>query len=624
MMIKSKLYFLLIIFLAFAGKANSQCLVMASNVAQATCNQNNGVVELTFNGGTPPYSVNFNGIPLGTLSNTLQISGLGPGTYGFSVTDINNTVCTGDVSVNVSSILNFPPQVSISSVPPSCDTCIDGSIIAMVTGTAPFTYMWSNGSTTSNQYNLPCGLYNLVVTDANGCSTTVAPMLNCAGAGTHYLRGKTFYDANNDSIYNVGDYPLSNQTVQLHPSNLIVYSNINGDYSFLVDTGSYQLAFVPQSNSAFQHAIGPDTLNVNVTNQSILNLDFPLLPDSYSSNYTVFSNFWLPRCNSIQSLITAVTNNGTTVDSLNVHIVFPPSITYQSSTSLALVNGDTLIYPLNSVLPGQTVYLYSAFLLPGAGSQLSISSFVSKIDSNNNATSFDTTTTNTQIICGCDPNDKQVSPQIAFITIDSTLNYLIRFQNTGSDTTFKVVIIDTLDATINPATFKLQATSHPCQVFRENNILKFVFDNILLPDSNTNEPLSHGYIFFSVDVIDNSSCMTVTNKAHIFFDANADVETPYAFTTFVVCVGVSEVKNNGDLNVFPNPTSEFINLNFEKIVNHQYSFSLFNSNGQVLISKRNLETELINLSSDLVTGIYLLEVTDNTTNKSYHSKIQIK
>ena len=614
----------IVIFTMISQRSSAQCLVSAANITLASCNQNNGVVELTFNGGTPPYSVNFNGLPLGTLSNTLQISGLGPGTYGFSVTDINNTVCTGDVSVMVSSILSFPPQISISSVPPSCDTCMDGSIIAMVTGIAPFTYMWSNGSTTSNQYNLPCGLYNLVVTDANGCSTTVAPMLNCAGAGTHYLRGKTFYDVNNDSVYNVGDYPLSNQTVQLLPTNLIVYSNLNGDYSFLVDTGSYQLAFVSQSNSAFQHAVVSDTLTVNVTNQSILNLDFALLPDSASSDYTVFSNFWLPRCNSIQSLITAVTNNGTTIDSLNVHIVFPASVGYQNSTSLALVNGDTLIYPLNAVLPGQTVYLYSSFLLPSAGSQLSISSFVSKIDSNNIATSFDTTTTNTQIICGCDPNDKQVSPQVAFVGIDKTLNYLIRFQNTGNDTTFKVVVIDTLDAQINPNSFKLIAYSHPCQVIKDGNILQFVFDNILLPDSNTNEAESHGYVFFSTDVNDNSNSMSIQNKAHIYFDANADVETPYAYTSFVVCVGVSEVLKNGELEVFPNPTSEFINLNFEKIESHQYYFSLYNSAGQLLISKRKLDSEIIKLPSDLVKGIYLLEVTDNTTNKSYHSKIQIK
>jgi uncharacterized repeat protein (TIGR01451 family) len=595
---------------------------MASNVAPATCNQNNGLVELNFTGGLPPYSVNFNGIPLGTMSNTLQINGLAPGNYSFSVIDQTNTICTGVVSVMVSSVFNNPPTVTLSAVPASCFSCWDGSISAMAIGTAPFTFLWSTGSTTPNLYNVTCGTYNLVVTDANGCSSVDTVVLNCNP--TLYLQGKTYYDTNNDGVFNVGDYPLPNQIVELLPSNQIVYSNFNGDYSFLVDTGSYQLAFLPQSGNPFQNVNGSDTLNVLVTNASILNLDFALYPDSLVTDYLAMSNFWLPRCNSIQTLLTAVTNYGTTIDSLHVNIIFPSSISFFNSSSFNVLNGDTLSYYLSGVLPGQTIYLNSNFLLPGGGIQFPIKSYVTSIGQNGNQTSYDTTTVNTLIICGCDPNDKQVSPQTAFITLDSTLNYLIRFQNTGTDTTFKVVVIDTLEATINPSTFKLQATSHPCQVFRENNILKFVFDNILLPDSNTNEPLSHGFIFFSVNVVDNSSCMTVTNKAHIFFDANADVETPYSFTTFVVCVGLQENNENSNLTVYPNPALDFINLNFDFNNEHQYGFSLFNSFGQVVIDNQILSSSKINLSSELVTGVYLLEILDKTDNFKFKTKIQIK
>lgn len=609
-------------FFAFAGNANCQCLVTATNTAPATCNQNNGLVELTITGGTGPYLVSFNGIPLGTMSNTLQINGLAPGNYSFSVTDQTNTVCTGDVSVMVSSVFNNPPTVTLSAVPASCFSCWDGSISAMAIGTAPFTFLWSTGSTTPNLYNVTCGTYNLVVTDANGCSSVDTVVLNCNP--TLYLQGKTYYDTNNDGVFNAGDYPLPNQIVELLPSNQIVYSNLYGDYSFLVDTGSYQLAFLPQSGNPFQNVNGSDTLNVLVTNASILNLDFALYPDSLVTDYLAMSNFWLPRCNSIQTLITAVTNYGTTTDSIHVNVVFPPAISFFNSSSFSVLNGDTLSYYLSGVMPGQTVYLNSNFLLPGGGTQFPIKSNVTSVDQNGIQTSFDTTTVNTQIICGCDPNDKQVSPQTAFITIDSTLNYLIRFQNTGTDTTFKVVVIDTLESTINPSTFKLQATSHPCQVFRENNILKFVFDNILLPDSNTNEPLSHGYIFFSVNVVDNSSCMTVTNKAHIFFDANADVETPYSFTTFVVCVGLQENNENSNLTVYPNPALDFINLNFDFNNEHQYGFSLFNSIGQVVIDNQILSSSKINLSSELATGVYLLEILDKIDNFKYKTKIQIK
>lgn len=601
--------------------AKAQCLVTASNITPSSCGQNNGVVEMTFSAGTPPYAVNFNGLPLGTSNTTLQINGLGPGSYSFSVTDQNNIICTGDVSVTVSALSTLPPQVTISNMPPSCDTCFDGIITAMAIGTAPFTYLWSNGVTMPNLMNVPCGTYNLVVTDANGCSSLDTIVLNCPGNSKYYMRGKTYYDSNNDSNYNVGDYPLINQMVKLLPSNQFVYSNWNGDYSFLVDTGSYQLVFIPQVGSPFQHVNGLDTISVNVSNQSILNLDFGLFPDSSCSNYVALSNFWLPRCNSTQSLITTVVNNGTTIDSLQIKVVFPSSFVFLSSNSVTTLSADTLTYYISGIAPGQTSYLFSYFLLPAIGNQLPISTYVTAIN-NGISTSYDTTTVNTQIICGCDPNDKQVSPQLALVGIDSTLNYLIRFQNTGTDTTFKVVVIDTLDANLNPASFKLFATSHPCQVFRENNILRFVFDNILLPDSNSNEAASHGYIFFSVDVEDNSISMTIPNKAHIFFDANADVETPFATSTFVVCVGITEMKNQ-DLKVFPNPASDLINLNFDWNSNHQYSYLLFDAIGQMIISNQNLTANKINLSADLPKGIYLLEILDNTAQQKFTTKIQI-
>ena len=607
--------------LAGVMAAKAQCLVTAANITPSSCGQNNGVVEMTFSAGTPPYSVNFNGIPTGTFTSTLLINGLGPGQYFFSVTDQTNTICTGDVSVIVSSIPGNPPSVTLSTVPSSCYTCWDGTISAMAIGTAPFTYLWSTGTTTPNLYNVTCGTYDLVVTDANGCTSVDTVVLNCNP--TLYLQGKTYYDTNNDGVFNAGDYPLPNQIVELLPSNQIAYSNLYGDYSFLVDTGAYQLAFLPQSGNPFQNVNGADTLNVVVTIAAILNLDFALYPDSLVTDYLAMSNFWLPRCNSVQTLLTAVTNYGTTTDSIHVNVIVPPSISFVNSSSFSVLNGDTLSYYLSGVMPGQTVYLNSNFLLPGGGTQFPIKSYVTSVDQNGNQTSYDTTTVNTQIICGCDPNDKQVSPQTAFITMDSTLNYLIRFQNTGTDTTFKVVVIDTLDANLNPASFKLFATSHPCQVFRENNILRFVFDNILLPDSNTNEAASHGYIFFSVDVFDNSNTMTIPNKAHIFFDANADVETPYATTSFIVCVGLEQFDINSNVKVFPNPASDFINLNFDWNSNHQYSYSLFDAIGHMIISNQNLTSNKINLSADLPKGIYLLKVSDNTVQQKLTTKIQI-
>ncbi|MBK7886709.1 MAG: hypothetical protein IPJ86_05205 [Bacteroidetes bacterium] len=61
---------LLLLLLFFCGSIQSfaQCFVTISSPQDATCGQCNGVVEVTFSGAVPPYAVNFNGQPTGSIS----------------------------------------------------------------------------------------------------------------------------------------------------------------------------------------------------------------------------------------------------------------------------------------------------------------------------------------------------------------------------------------------------------------------------------------------------------------------------------------------------------------------------------------------------------------------------
>jgi uncharacterized repeat protein (TIGR01451 family) len=71
------------------------------------------------------------------------------------------------------------------------------------------------------------------------------------------------------------------------------------------------------------------------------------------------------------------------------------------------------------------------------------------------------------------------------------LNYVIRFQNTGTDVAYKVVVVDTLSEHLDISTLQIGAASHPYKMTvsgKGKPILTFTFDNIMLPDSSTMSP----------------------------------------------------------------------------------------------------------------------------------------
>ncbi len=165
-----------------------------------------------------------------------------------------------------------------------------------------------------------------------------------------------------------------------------------------------------------------------------------------------------------------------------------------------------------------------------------------------------------------DPNDKQgvpigVSDQ-HWVPRDQRIEYTIRFQNTGTDTAFTVMIRDTLSALLDLATFRPGASSHPYDYhISEPGVVSFLFPNIMLPDSNVNEPASHGFVRFHIDPVDGLPNNTsVRNNAGIYFDFNDPVITNTTLHTFgeqYLSVRILEPNaGSAAVHVWPNPATD--------------------------------------------------------------------
>ncbi len=180
-----------------------------------------------------------------------------------------------------------------------------------------------------------------------------------------------------------------------------------------------------------------------------------------------------------------------------------------------------------------------------------------------------------EVIGSWDPNDKTGYPlgigSEHQIRPNTELEYHIRFQNTGTDTAFTVVIRDTLSPFLQHSTLKVGASSHSFEYNIRNGVLEFVFNNILLPDSNVNEVASHGFINFRIaQNIDLPTSTTIFNRAGIYFDFNEAVLTNTTFHTIrPVLTSVSPEPNSpsshASVQIYPNPGVNDIMLNVDHL-----------------------------------------------------------
>lgn len=225
------------------------------------------------------------------------------------------------------------------------------------------------------------------------------------------------------------------------------------------------------------------------------------------------------------------------------------------------------------------------------------------------------------IYCGIvttsyDPNDKQGFPNgfsaDHFIWPNQKIDYLIRFQNTGNDTAFTVVLRDTLDINFDIFSVVPGVSSHQYD-FRiyGPRVLEWTYNNILLPDSTTNESESNGFATFTVFQKPNlQEGIVLRNKADIYFDFNDPIITNETWHTIYdgifAILGSDEINfNQIKLKAYPNPTNGFLIIENLDLI--ESKFYIYSQIGTLVASdKLSGEKTTLNLSS-LDSGVYFIK-----------------
>jgi uncharacterized repeat protein (TIGR01451 family) len=398
------------------------------------------------------------------------------------------------------------------------------------------------------------------------------------------IEGTDYIDLDTNCIFGNSENGIANLKMNFFKNGVLdqqTYTNKNGDYDF--DTFSNDFYRVELDTNGLPFVVNCPIAGfyldtISATDSIKYDRDFalkckgvdleatsifmrPPVPASLRTIYVQagnLSNFYGVNCaNGISGTVT-ITITGA------CNYVSSPSYALTPTTAI----GNVLTYSITDfgAISYDSTFDFNLLIDTTAvlGSQICISVNVTtafaELNYSNNLLSRCFT-----VIGSYDPNDKAVYPQrIMEVNSDRWLNYTIRFQNTGTAEAENIYITDTLSNMLDISTFTMLSYSHePFVQLYNDGLLKFNFPNINLPDSNSNEPESHGYIQYKIRAKDSLVVgSTIDNTANIFFDFNAPVITNTTSNTVINCsllqATITQTASTLETNL-PNANYQWIN-----------------------------------------------------------------
>jgi hypothetical protein len=451
------------------------------------------------------------------------------------------------------------------------------------------------------------------------------------------VSGTVYYDLNENGVKDVGELNAYGNVIRSEPFGLFAMTNLSGFYyastSSLAD-GTYEL--YPEVDEHWK--ISSDslvyTLNIDDAFEDRDSLDFGIAPDTLI--YEVLSDMTRSqrRCNDTINVWLSYTNSGTTIASGRVHLELDDSLYYVSASVLPdSIVGQHVYWHYEGLFYDDSDLIVVQVGTPDGIADTVLNTYTITVDSSGVEMFSEVDTDGVVITCAYDPNDKTPEPlgvgEFGYISPETeTIEYLVRFQNTGTDTAINVVIKDQLDENLDWNSFELLSYSHDIELAMSvEGEISFIFNGIMLPDSNANELASQGFVKYKIDLLPGLPLETsIFNTAYIYFDFNPAVVTNTTINTLHIDnTSIDELANDQRLLVYPNPFTETTTVYFGEDLNN-HSIQIVDALGKIVYSNNAVNGNKAEIEAgQLNNGMYILLLIDNSSNEVIsNAKLMVK
>jgi uncharacterized repeat protein (TIGR01451 family) len=436
-------------------------------------------------------------------------------------------------------------------------------------------------------------------------------------------QGNVYLDDNNNGIQEINESPLPNVSISLEAPDTwcpFYMTNTKSDGSYILGvTPGTSDTLRPWFTSKYLESINPP---FRLVGNGGTGLDFGIKLTPEIHDLAIAGNYFgRPRPGFDLSAGVYYSNAGTVASDATISVKLDNHLTYLDATPPPnAVFGDSLVWSLAQLPVFEAGYISVKTNLPPATplglaikSTCQISSSSPDFDAVDNVRVLSDT-----VVGSFDPNEKRVEPAdgltIEEIAEGKEILYTIQFQNTGTYEADQVRITDLLDAELDFTTCRFVAASHPVSTFRliPGGLLEIIFEHIMLPDSNTNEASSHGFVTFAIQRKKGYvPFYAVRNEAAIYFDFNEPILTNLVLTpvkTPSVSTQTPKYKDDLGLRIYPNPAQQSFTISTVQKLEGSGTLTLLNTSGQICIQSQisDLGLPVLVNTTALSDGIYFV------------------